>query len=167
MSLDVYRRIIDEGVEQGLCALKLQSRGESLIHPDILECVAYAKEKGVLDVHITTNGLLLSDEMARGLVENGLDLLVLSYDDFHMNASSMGEDEYTIFMQKISKKVNSFRNQNRKSNLKIRLQSCIHKYTPDNIAKEEDRINKLFPEADFVLINPVYESYADRPRPPE
>jgi radical SAM protein with 4Fe4S-binding SPASM domain len=32
-----------------------------------------------------------------------------------------------------------------------------------SISKEEDRIKILFPEADFVLINPVYESYSDKP----
>ncbi|GEM_PF-5531039 len=130
---------------------------------DIIDCVSYAKEKGVLDIHITTNGLLLTDDLAKGLVENGLNLLVLSYDRYHMKASSLGEVEYTAFMQNVSKKVDRLRSRTRQSQLKIRVQSCVDDYSSDNIAKETYRISGLFPEADFILINPVYESYAVRP----
>ncbi|CAB1074889.1 hypothetical protein D1AOALGA4SA_2709 [Olavius algarvensis Delta 1 endosymbiont] len=44
MEPDTYRQIIDEGVEEGLCALKLQSRGESLVHPNIIR--NYNPKKG-------------------------------------------------------------------------------------------------------------------------
>ena len=48
MEFDLYKRIIDEGVEKGLCAVKLQIRGESFLHPRFFDCVAYAKNKGVI-----------------------------------------------------------------------------------------------------------------------
>ena len=37
MELDVFKKIIDEGVKNGLCAIKLQSRGEAMMHPKIFE----------------------------------------------------------------------------------------------------------------------------------
>ena len=36
MSMKLFKKIIDEGVKNGLCAIKLQSRGEAMMHPKIL-----------------------------------------------------------------------------------------------------------------------------------
>jgi sulfatase maturation enzyme AslB (radical SAM superfamily) len=47
MSFDLYKK----GVEEGLCSVKLQSRGESMIHHDLLDLLACTKKRGVLDVH--------------------------------------------------------------------------------------------------------------------
>ena len=56
MEYELFKKIIDEGVAKGLCAIKLQIRGESFLHPRIFDCIRYAKGKGVLDIQITTNG---------------------------------------------------------------------------------------------------------------
>ena len=103
MSEELFKNIIDEGTQSGLCSIKLQSRGESMMHPKIVELLGYAKEKGVLDVHLTTNGLLLKGKKLDGLVEAGLDLLILSYDRDHAEAAHMTEDDYTKLMQNVVK----------------------------------------------------------------
>lgn len=51
---------------------------EPLLHHDILDIVSAAKERG-LQVKLVTNGILLP-EFAAGLVERGLDVLVVSLD---------------------------------------------------------------------------------------
>ncbi len=53
--------------------------GEPLLHPDIVEMVALAEELGAR-TELITNGLLLDQEMAEGLVQAGLDTLVISVD---------------------------------------------------------------------------------------
>ena len=82
MDMDLYRKVIDEGAEKGLCSLKLMYRGEPLLHPDIVEMVRYAKEKGVLEVMFNTNATLLTEEKARGLIEAGLDKIICSVDGY-------------------------------------------------------------------------------------
>lgn len=77
---DEYRRMIDEGVANGLRSIKLNYLGEPMAHPDVVWQVAYAKEKGVLDVMMNSNGTLLNDKMARGLLEAGLNNLFISFD---------------------------------------------------------------------------------------
>jgi radical SAM protein with 4Fe4S-binding SPASM domain len=158
----VFRSIVDEGVEEGLCAMKLQSRGESLLHPRLIDYIAYAKDKGILDVHITTNGLLLNEQKIKGMVDCGLDLLIISFDRFHCESSGKDEREYREFFQDIVKRTNQYRIQ-MKSQMKIRIQTCIQDYVPENIKKEEEKGRELFPDADFILINPVYESYEEAP----
>ena len=53
--------------------------GEPLLHPRFLDMVRAAKERG-LRAEVTTNALLLDDAMAAGLLEAGLDQLVVSID---------------------------------------------------------------------------------------
>lgn len=57
----------------------LMGLGEPLLHPRFLDMVRVAKARG-LRVEVTTNGLLLDEPLARGLVEAGLDQLVVSID---------------------------------------------------------------------------------------
>jgi radical SAM protein with 4Fe4S-binding SPASM domain len=78
MSLAQYKKIIDEGRAGRLWGLKLSYRGESLLHPDVVEMVAYAKANGVLDIYFNTNGMLLSESLSLQLMDAGLDRISLS-----------------------------------------------------------------------------------------
>jgi MoaA/NifB/PqqE/SkfB family radical SAM enzyme len=53
--------------------------GEPLLHPRFLDMVRLAKERG-LRAEVTTNALLLDEVMAAGLLDAGLDQLVVSID---------------------------------------------------------------------------------------
>lgn len=80
MDMDLFRKIVDEGAEKGVCSLKLQYRGEPLLHPEIDEMVRYAKGKGILEVMFNTNANLLTPDMSRRLIDAGLDKLICSVD---------------------------------------------------------------------------------------
>jgi MoaA/NifB/PqqE/SkfB family radical SAM enzyme len=77
---ELFQKIIDEGVQHGLCSIKLNWRGEPLLHPRVVDMVRYAKEKGIVEVQFNTNGQLLTEEKARGLIEAGLDRIIFSVD---------------------------------------------------------------------------------------
>ncbi len=80
MPLDMYKSIADECGKEGLFTLKFSMRGEPLCHPDIVEMVRYAKEKGIKEVWINTNGGLLTEGLARGLMLAGVDWITMSFD---------------------------------------------------------------------------------------
>ncbi len=80
MKLETYKKIIDEAVEIGVYSIKLNWLGEPLVHPNIVDMVSYAKEKGIEDVMFNTNAALLTKEMSRKLIEAGLDKLFFSFD---------------------------------------------------------------------------------------
>ena len=80
MGLDLFRRVIDEAMPQGLCSIKLSLRGEPLLHKGLPQFVRYAKEKGVLDVYFNTNAVLLKDRLAEELLESGLDRISISFE---------------------------------------------------------------------------------------
>ena len=80
MNFDLYKRIIDEIKDMGVPSIKLNWRGEPLLNSRIDEFIKYAKLNGILEVSINTNASHLSKEMAKKLINSGLDLIIYSFD---------------------------------------------------------------------------------------
>jgi radical SAM protein with 4Fe4S-binding SPASM domain len=76
----LFQKLIDEGAGHRLRSIKLNYRGEPLLHPRLTEMVAYAKNQGIMEVQFNTNGLLLSEEKAGELLDAGLDRIIFSVD---------------------------------------------------------------------------------------
>ena len=80
MSMDTFNRLVESlGQLPDLKRVVFTGFGEPLNHPHILEMIRKVRECG-LDVTLGSNGLLLSPEIARGLVKLGVDRLVVSVD---------------------------------------------------------------------------------------
>ncbi len=82
MKMAMFREIIDEGIVNGLYSIKLNFRGEPLLHPGIEEMVAYAKQRNIVDVFFNTNATCLTEKRAVGLIESGLDRLIVSFEGY-------------------------------------------------------------------------------------
>ena len=82
MDVDLFKKIVDEGAEKGLYSLKLNWRGEPLMHPKMPELVRYAKEKGIIDVFMNTNATILTEKYARKVVESGIDRITVSFEGY-------------------------------------------------------------------------------------
>ncbi|MBW2333488.1 MAG: radical SAM protein [Deltaproteobacteria bacterium] len=82
MEYDLYTAIVDEGSDKGLYSIKLNWRGEPLLHKKLPDMIRYAKNKGIIDVFINTNATLLSKEMARNLIESGIDRVIISFEGY-------------------------------------------------------------------------------------
>ncbi len=80
MKMETFQRIIDEGAQEGLCSIKLSFRGEPTLHQQLPEMVAYAKQKGILDVYFNTNATLLTDKLIHRLIDAGLDRISISFE---------------------------------------------------------------------------------------
>jgi MoaA/NifB/PqqE/SkfB family radical SAM enzyme len=78
MDWDLYTAVVDE-IAPFAEAVVLHSWGEPLLHPRIIEMIAYAKERG-LWVETSTNATKLTEEVARRILDAGLDLIYLSMD---------------------------------------------------------------------------------------
>jgi MoaA/NifB/PqqE/SkfB family radical SAM enzyme len=80
MSWELYKKIIDEGARYELPSIKLNYRGEPLLHPQLVQMVKYAKDCGILEVQFNTNGFLLDEKKASELLDAGLDRIIFSVD---------------------------------------------------------------------------------------
>lgn len=72
MSMELFKKIIDEGAENSLYSIKLSFRGEPLLHPKITDMIRYAKRKGIIDIYFNTNAVLLDNNMIEKLLDAGL-----------------------------------------------------------------------------------------------
>lgn len=82
MDFDLFRAIIDEGSQKGIYSIKLNFRGEPLMHPRIADMVAHAKQRGIVDVFFNTNATNLTVEIGEKLIRAGLDRLIVSFEGF-------------------------------------------------------------------------------------
>ena len=81
MTFDLYRRLVDEASEHELIMFNLHKDGEPLLHPQFSEMAAYAKKRNVAKtIHVNTNGLLLTPERVRGILDSGIDDITVSID---------------------------------------------------------------------------------------
>ena len=80
MDKETVMRIIEEAAPNGLKAFNFGGLGEPTVHPDIVEIIERAKELGVVDVNMHTNGTRLNSKLSAGLVRSGLDRLTISLD---------------------------------------------------------------------------------------
>jgi len=77
MSVDVFKNVFDGGIPD---SVKLNWRGEPLMHPDLWFCIEYAKTIGVGEVAINTNGQLITEQHITDFNNAGLDWLIISVD---------------------------------------------------------------------------------------
>lgn len=80
MDVSLVKKILDQATEYGLCAFNFGGLGEPTLYPHLFEIIRYAKEKGVVDVNMHTNGTRLNPDFNRQLIESGLDRLIISLD---------------------------------------------------------------------------------------
>lgn len=80
MDLSLFKRLVDQCAEGGVFSIRLSLRGEAFLHKHILQCIRYAKEKGIKEVSTLTNGIRLDEELFTAAMEAGLDWISLSVD---------------------------------------------------------------------------------------
>ena len=76
----LYYKLIDQAAELKIPSVKLNWRGEPLLHPKIGDFIRYAKQKGILEVIINTNATNLTLQMSKDLIDAGLDYMIYSFD---------------------------------------------------------------------------------------
>jgi radical SAM protein with 4Fe4S-binding SPASM domain len=80
MDMALYRKIVDECASLGVGHLRMHNYGEAFVDKRLPEKIAYAKSKGIPEVGVITNGSLLGPDVARAVIEAGLDAVNISLD---------------------------------------------------------------------------------------
>src|SRR5204863_1607079 len=75
-----FKKVVDECVELGIEHVRMHNYGEPFVDRALVEKVRYAKEKGVPQVGMISNGSLITEEIARGMIDAGLDAINISVD---------------------------------------------------------------------------------------
>jgi len=83
LDLGLHKKLIDEVISdgRGYCRfIRYAALGETLLHPNFIEMVEYAGKYSGVPLNITTNGLLLTAELTRKLLDAGVSIFDVSID---------------------------------------------------------------------------------------
>ncbi|WP_319577726.1 radical SAM/SPASM domain-containing protein [uncultured Desulfobacter sp.] len=167
METSLYEKIIITGVENGLCAIKLQVRGESFLHPDIFEMIKFAKRQGVLDVQITTNASMLSPKKMDLLMDSGIDAVIFSVDAHHAeNFKGNGiDDTGNDYYIQTKKKINYLLHRRLGSQLKkpwVRIRASVPHAEIHQSIETKNRLKKDFQLADLYIVGRIHNFRDDQ-----
>ncbi len=94
MKMELFRKLMNEISKFSGRTVYLFRRGESLLHPEIINMFRYARPR-VEDIQLTTNATLLTPEMSDELI-NLLDFISFSIDIPEKYTSNRGGDYNTV-----------------------------------------------------------------------
>lgn len=80
MSIELYCKIVDECAALGVRSIQMQHHGESLLDKHLPEKIKYAKDAGIKEVGMISNGELLNQVRIGKLIDAGLDGINISMD---------------------------------------------------------------------------------------
>jgi hypothetical protein len=80
MEVALFRKIADECAALGIGHVRMHNYGEPFLDRTIAEKIRYAKERGIAEVGMISNGSLITDEIARATIRAGLDVINISVD---------------------------------------------------------------------------------------
>jgi MoaA/NifB/PqqE/SkfB family radical SAM enzyme len=145
MSLDLFKKIVDESVENNCKSLTISGRGEPLLNPHIGEMMKYCSGK-FFDYKINTNAMLLNKKIAQNVLDSGITELVISIDSSDPEQYSkirVGGDFYRVL--KNIELLRELREKNCKgSNINIRVSAV-----------------QIFEEQDMERFSIFWKEYAD------
>ncbi len=80
MDFDLFRKVVDECAALGITHVRVHNYGEPFLDKGLVEKVRYAKSKGIAEVGMISNGSLITEDIARGMIDAGLDAINISVD---------------------------------------------------------------------------------------
>ena len=80
MDMDLFKKIVDECATLGITHVRVHNYGEPFLDRQLVEKVRYAKARGIKEVGMISNGSLITEELARGMIDAGLDAINISVD---------------------------------------------------------------------------------------
>jgi len=80
MDMDLFKKVVDECAALGITHVRVHNYGEPFLDKQLVEKVRYAKEKGIAEVGMISNGSLIDEPIAQGMIDAGLDAINISVD---------------------------------------------------------------------------------------
>jgi MoaA/NifB/PqqE/SkfB family radical SAM enzyme len=157
MDWALFTKIVDECAAGGVYSIRLSFRGESFLHKKFVDCVRYAKQKGIKEVSSLTNGLKLDETMFKEIMEAGMDWITISFD-------GLGETYEQIRRPaKYERAVEKIRNyqQIKKEAGRVKPVIKVQTILPAIESDPQSYYNVFGPITDMVSANPLIDFHQD------
>jgi len=155
LGFECFTKLIDEAIVNGTYSLKLNYMNEPLIVQDLERYIVYAKKAGMVNVFMSTNGILLTEERSVLLIESGITKVLISIDSIKPETfkAQRNSDKFNQVVFNTLRLI-SIRN---KMGLKYPLVRVNFLKNQLNINEEQDFINFWEGKADMIIIQEMNE----------
>lgn len=99
MDFDLFKKIIDDAVQNKIQRVHLYLHGEPMLHPKIVEMIGFIKNRG-LAVHLTTNGMLFNRNKIIAILNTRVDFA----DHFVFSILGGSEEVHESIMKRVNHK---------------------------------------------------------------
>lgn len=152
MDIDLFKKIVDE-IAGKVYALRLSLRGEATLHKNFLECIEYAKNKGIKEVSTLTHGGSLTLEYFTKLVDVGIDWITVSIDGVDEEYDKIRKPlKFDEMLQKLTE-IKAYKDANNLTKPVIKVQGIWPAIRPNPTRYYET----LAPLVDLVAYNPLID----------
>lgn len=152
MDFSLFKRIIDE-IAGKVPAVRLSLRGEPTLHPKFIDCIAYAKKKGINEVSTLTNGSKLTAQYFEKMMRAGIDWITISVDGIGKTYENIRRPlKFNDILRKI-KDIKAVKGRNKRGKPAIKIQA-IWPAIKNNPGKF---YNTFLPYVDLVAFNPLID----------
>jgi len=157
MSMDLFKKIIDECAKEKIQEINLTGYGESFLDPHLIERIKYVKSKFNPILTVTTNCSLLSPKINKQLIKSGLDEIKASI--YSLDQMEYKEDQ-KFELNSILVNLKNLQEQKKKNNTRLPyIIICFTKGLHDEkIPKYKKEVLKYVDEIepDMTLHNFLY-----------
>ena len=153
MDMDLFKKVVDECAELGITHVRVHNYGEPFLDKQLVEKVRYAKSKGIAEVGMISNGSLIDEPIAQGMIDAGLDAINISVDASGKEVfeSTRLNLEYDVVIRNIETLVRL-----RKASGRARPKLILSFVRQNNSADEHDFIEHWRTIADKVHITDLH-----------
>jgi len=155
LDFNTYKRIIDEGAEKGLCAVGLNLYTEPFLIKNIFDYFEYARDKGIVDVLVSTNATPFNKKAAERMLDSGVTQLFFSIDA----ATKSTYDKIRIGSDwdRVIKNINYFLELKEKRGKKLPVTRVNFCRQDENLHEVEQFIEMWKDKTDRIVIQTMYD----------
>ncbi|MGG7073561.1 radical SAM protein [Campylobacter sp. 9BO] len=152
MDFELFKKIVDE-ISNDVPAIRLSLRGESTLHPKFIECIRYAKNKGIKEISFLTNGSRLDRENFIKIMQAGATWITISFDGLREEYERVRKPlKYEDTLQNI-KNIKNIKEEFGVHQPVIKIQSVWSSIRRN----PEEFYNTLEPYVDNIAFNPLID----------
>lgn len=159
MPLETYKRIVDEASEHNCPSIATHNNDEPLLVKDLEDRISYARQKGIMDVIMTTNAVLFTKERIEKVIDSGVTKMLFSIDALSEEAYKKVR-EGGDFRKAVDSLMYALEYRDKK-NLKlpiIRVSFVVNSLNRDEL---EDFISHYSEIVDYIDIQPLFMSHTN------
>ncbi len=158
MSMEHFKRIVDEAERYQTPSMLLNGVNEPLLDDDLIERMRYARDHGFIDIHLHSNGELLTEELCHQLIDAGCTRFMVSLDAF--SAETFSKIRVDGNYEKVLENIDMFLDTRRRKGAELPVFRVSMVRQKANEEEMQPFVDYWVPRADYVYLQ-TYQELVD------